>query len=124
AAMTVEASHYVPARSAARANHHWVPESSRRARGFPVYAALRSLGRDGLAELIQRGARLAKRMAERLSRGPNVRILNDVVLNQVLVRFDGVIGEVGDAGDADLRTAAVIRRVQDGRTCWLGGADG
>ena len=85
-----------------------------------MYAALRSLGRDGLAELVERGARLAKRMAQRLSRGPNVRILNDVVLNQVLVRFDGASG---NAVDADRRTAAVIRRVQDDGTCWVGGAD-
>jgi glutamate/tyrosine decarboxylase-like PLP-dependent enzyme len=116
AAMTLEASYYAPAPSAVRANHNWVPEASRRARGFAVYAALRSLGRDGLAELIERCARLAARMAERLSRGPNVRILNDVVLNQVLVRFDGAVGR------ADARTAAVIRRVQDDGTCWVGGA--
>lgn len=113
AAMTLEAPYYVPAPSVARANHNWVPEASRRARGFAVYAALRSLGRDGLAELIERCARLARRMAERLASGPGIRILNDVVLNQVLVRFEGA--------DADARTAAVIRRVQADGTCWVGG---
>jgi glutamate/tyrosine decarboxylase-like PLP-dependent enzyme len=114
-AMTLEAPYYAPAPKEARANHHWVPEASRRARGFAVYAALKSLGRDGLAELVDRCARLARRMAERLSRGQNVRILNDVVLNQVLVRFES------GASNADARTAAVIRRVQDDGTCWVGG---
>ena len=115
AAMTLEAPYYAPASSVARANHNWVPEASRRARGFAVYAALRSLGRDGLAQLVERCARLARRMADQLARRPNVHVLNDVVLNQVLVRFDGA------GGDADARTAAVIRRVQDDGTCWVGG---
>jgi glutamate/tyrosine decarboxylase-like PLP-dependent enzyme len=115
AAMMLDASYYTPPRLPARANHHWVPEASRRARGFAVYAALRSLGRDGLAELVEHCARLARRMAERLSVAPDVRILNDVVLNQVLVRFERA------DGDADARTAAVIGRVQDDGTCWAGG---
>lgn len=115
-AMTLEASYYAPARTAARANHHWVPEASRRARGFAVYAALRSLGREGVAALVERCVHLARRMAQRLSVGPSVRILNDVVLNQVLVRFEDA------GGNADERTAAVIRLVQDDGTCWVGGA--
>ena len=109
----LEAPYYAPPRTPARANHHWVPEASRRARGFAVYAALRSLGRTGLAELVERCSRLAQRFAEQLSAAPNVRILNDVVLNQVLVRFEGA--------NADARTAAVIRRAQDDGTCWVGG---
>lgn len=115
AAMTLEAPYYAPAPSVARANHQWVPEASRRARGFAVYAALRSLGHDGLAELVSRCARLARRMAARLASGPHIRIMNDVVLNQVLVSFGN------DGGHADARTAAVIRRVQDEGTCWVGG---
>lgn len=82
-------------------------ESSRRARGFAVWAALRELGRDGVAELVGRCCRLARRFAEKLA-GGGAEIANDVVLNQVLVSF-------GDETDA------VIRRVQDDGTCWLGG---
>jgi glutamate/tyrosine decarboxylase-like PLP-dependent enzyme len=66
--------------------------------------------------MIERCSALAKRMAERLSTHPRVRILNDVVLNQVLVRFEPASG-----GDADALTADVIRRVQEEGTCWLGG---
>ncbi len=116
AAMTLEASYYVPGPTAVRANHHWVPESSRRARGFAVYAALRSLGRDGLGALVERCSRLARQMAGRLAGNANVAILNDVVLNQVLVRFEST------TGNADARTAEVIRRVQEDGTCWVGGA--
>jgi glutamate/tyrosine decarboxylase-like PLP-dependent enzyme len=86
-----------------------------------VYAALRSLGRDGLRDLVERCCSLARRMAELLDAGSGVTILNDVVLNQVLVRFeppDGP-GEVGAAGDA--RTRAVIAAVQADGTCWAGG---
>ena len=89
----------------------YVPESSRRARGFAVYAALRSLGRAGVADLVGRCCALAVRMRDRLAREPGITILNDVVLNQVLVRF----------GDDDELTRDTIRRVQEDGTCWLGG---
>ncbi|MGW3992111.1 pyridoxal phosphate-dependent decarboxylase family protein [Amycolatopsis sp. NPDC004772] len=82
-------------------------ESSRRARGFAVWAALRELGRDGVAELVDRCCRLARRFAGKLADG-GAEIANDVVLNQVLVSF---------GGDTD----ALIRKVQDDGTCWLGG---
>src|ERR1700760_4374370 len=65
----------------------WVPEFSRRARGFAVYAALRELGRDGVAALVERCCGCAQLMAEELARDPRATVLNDVVLNQVLVRF-------------------------------------
>jgi glutamate/tyrosine decarboxylase-like PLP-dependent enzyme len=93
-----------------------VPEASRRARGFTVYAALRFLGRNGIATLVDRCCRLARRMAERLANDPSVTILNDVVLNQVLVRFSDSSGT-----GSDKFTAEVIRRVQEDGTCWLGG---
>jgi glutamate/tyrosine decarboxylase-like PLP-dependent enzyme len=86
-----------------------VPESSRRARGIPVWAALRELGRDGVAAMIENNCRLARRMADRLRAG-GARIHNDVVLNQVLVGF----------GD-DSPTDAIIDAVQKDGTCWLGG---
>jgi glutamate/tyrosine decarboxylase-like PLP-dependent enzyme len=94
-----------------------VPELSRRARGIPVYAALRSLGRHGVAALVDRCSERARRMAALLRAAEGVTILNDVVLNQVLVRFTPAGG-----GDADACTRDVIRRVQDDGTCWLGGA--
>ncbi len=86
-----------------------VPESSRRARGFAVWAALRELGRSGVADLVDRCCALARRMADRLAAGGAV-IHNDVVLNQVLVGF-------GPDVDVD----AVIERVQSDGTCWVGG---
>jgi glutamate/tyrosine decarboxylase-like PLP-dependent enzyme len=110
AAMTLSAAYYGQRPDEARDNYNWVAESSRRARGFAVYAALRSLGRRGLAEMIERCCSLARRMAEHLSIAPGVQILNDVVLNQVLVRF----------GDSDRVTAEVIRKVQEDGTCWAG----
>jgi glutamate/tyrosine decarboxylase-like PLP-dependent enzyme len=87
------------------------PEHSRRARGFAVYAALRALGRRGVADLVERSCALARRFAEQLGAAPDVEILNDVVLNQVLVRF----------GDSDELTRAVIDRVQREGTCWCSG---
>lgn len=85
-----------------------VPESSRRARGFTVWAALRELGRDGVSELVERCCRLARRFADGLAAG-GAEVVNEVVLNQVLVSF----------GD-DARTAAVVEAVQRDGTCWLG----
>jgi len=92
------------------------PEFSRRARGIPTYATLRTLGRKGVAELVERCCALARRMAERLGAAPHVRILNEVVLNQVLVRFESARGT-----DADALTRDVVARVQADGTCWLGG---
>jgi glutamate/tyrosine decarboxylase-like PLP-dependent enzyme len=88
---------------------HYTPESSRRARGVEVWAALRSLGRRGMAELVDRCCRHARRFAEGLS-AAGYRILNDVVINQVLVSF-------GDAGT----TNRVIAAIQEDGTCWCGG---
>lgn len=94
-----------------RDSTNYVPESSRRARAVPVYAALRALGRAGVAEMVDRNCAQARRMADRLARIPGATVLNDVVLNQVLVRLPG-----GD--DANRAAVAAIQR--DG-TCWLGG---
>jgi glutamate/tyrosine decarboxylase-like PLP-dependent enzyme len=94
-----------------RDNTDYVPESSRRARAVPIYAALRSLGRTGVAELVERNCAQARRMAQRLAAIPGAEILNDVVLNQVLVRLPG-------GGDANRAAVAAIQR--EG-TCWLGG---
>jgi glutamate/tyrosine decarboxylase-like PLP-dependent enzyme len=109
------ASYLIHSAGTERDPQEYVPEFSRRARGFAIHSALKSLGRKGVAELVERCSRLARRMAGRLSRAPGVRILNDVVLNQVLVRFEP------PGGDADAFTRAVIARVQSEGTCWLGG---
>ena len=88
------------------------PEFSRRARGVPLYAALRALGRDGLTDLVDRCCDHAQRIAARLDEDDRVEILNDVVLNQVLVRFAG----------SDEVTDAVIDRIQHEGTCWASGS--
>jgi len=118
--MTLGAEYYVETAGGERDNYNWVPESSRRARGFAVLAALRSLGRFGLVDMIERDCALARRMAERLTAAPSVRILNDVVLNQALVRFEAT-GDDPDGSAGDARTRAVIDAVQRDGTCWLGG---
>ena len=100
-------------RADGRSPSDWVPESSRRARGFAVWAAVRSLGRSGVAELVDRCCGHARAFAELLGGEPGIEVLNDVVLNQVLVRF----------GDDDETTREVVRRVQADGTCWLGGTD-
>jgi glutamate/tyrosine decarboxylase-like PLP-dependent enzyme len=97
-------------RSEQRENWEYVLDSSRRARGFPLYAAIRSLGREGIRALVERCCDVAARMANRLREADGVEVLNDVVLNQVLVRF----------GD-DARTRDVIMRIQADGTAWMGG---
>jgi glutamate/tyrosine decarboxylase-like PLP-dependent enzyme len=101
---------YLVASDDARDPYLFTPEFSRRARGFAVYAALRSLGRDGVADLVERCCSVAARMADGLRAG-GAEILNDVVLNQALVRFGG----------DDARTDATIAAVQRDGTCWVGG---
>jgi glutamate/tyrosine decarboxylase-like PLP-dependent enzyme len=106
-AMAINAAYLQP--SALREPCFYTPEASRRARGIELWAALRSLGRSGLRELIERNCRMAKRFAEGM-RQARYQVLNDVVLNQVLVSF----------GDAD-ETRRVIAAVQSDGTCWCGG---
>jgi glutamate/tyrosine decarboxylase-like PLP-dependent enzyme len=95
----------------AREPWHYTPESSRRARGIEVWAALRSLGKRGLAEMIERSCQLASRFAEVLGNA-GYAVLNDVVLNQVLVSF-------GDSQE----TKRVIQEVQNEGICWCGGTE-
>jgi glutamate/tyrosine decarboxylase-like PLP-dependent enzyme len=112
ASMTVTAEYLEQTAGAERDEVDWVPEFSRRARGFATYAALRHLGRRGVESLVDRCCEHARRFAEILGRDSRVRILNDVVLNQVLVRF----------GDDDALTRDVVARVQRDGTCWLAGS--
>jgi glutamate/tyrosine decarboxylase-like PLP-dependent enzyme len=89
----------------------WVTDFSRRARSLPVWAALRTLGRSGVASLIDQCCACARRFADLLAGLPGVEVLNEVVLNQVMVRF----------GDDDQVTRNVIDQLQAGGVCWFGG---
>jgi glutamate/tyrosine decarboxylase-like PLP-dependent enzyme len=110
AAMTGTASYLVQDAESARNRFQWVPEASRRARGFAVYAALRSLGRSGVAELVESSCEWARAFASGIAELPGVQVLNDVVLNQVLFRFE-----------SDERTDEILRTVQESGEIWLGG---
>jgi glutamate/tyrosine decarboxylase-like PLP-dependent enzyme len=112
AAMTVHAEYLIQDGGDRRLRDQvdWVPEFSRRARAFPVYAALRSLGRRGLVELVERCCLQASRFAAQIEAQPGVEVVNDVVLNQVLFRF---------ADDA--KTDEVLARVQQAGRIWLSG---
>ncbi len=107
AAMAISAA-YLPS-SPTRDPANFTPELSRRARGIEVWAALHTLGRSGLADLVERTCRYAVRFAEGL-RAAGYTILNEVLFNQVLVTF----------GD-DERTRRVIVGIQRDGTCWCGG---
>ena len=103
-----QAAPYLATSTRLRDPHEFVPEESRRARAVPLYAALRALGRDGLAELVERNCRQAQRFAAGLAAGGH-EVLNEVVLNQVVVAF----------GDAE-RTRRVVAALQEDGTCWCG----
>ena len=109
--MAVHADYLVHAEAGAERDQvEWNPEFSRRARGFPVYAALRSLGRSGIASLVERSCAHARRFGEELARVDGVELLNDVVLNQVLFRYE-----------TDERTDDVLVRVQASGETWMSG---
>lgn len=95
----------------------FTPDESHRARGVTVYAALRALGRKGVRELVERCCTCARHMAGALQKHSQVRILNDVVLNQVLVQFVPLPGDPRDEGEF---TDEVVAGIQKEGTCWLG----
>jgi glutamate/tyrosine decarboxylase-like PLP-dependent enzyme len=107
AAMAITAD-YLPTQAAERNPSDFTPELSRRARGVEVWAALRTLGRAGLAEMFERSCRQARRFAAGFAEA-GYPVLNEVVLNQVVVQF----------GDAE-RTRSVIAAIQREGTCWCG----
>ena len=113
-AMTWDAA-YIPRDDAGDPYAH-VPEASRRARAFPVWAAIRELGREGIAEMVEGCVRQAREMAGLLAAESGVRVINEVVLNQALVRFDADTPEAGDE-----LTRRVIARVQQDGVAWFGG---
>jgi glutamate/tyrosine decarboxylase-like PLP-dependent enzyme len=110
AAMTAQAAYFEGAEQWSRDAFDWTPESSRRARAFTVYAALRSLGRRGVEDLVERCCERARELSERIVRIPGCTVLNDVVLNQVLFRFED-----------DDTTAAALAAVQASGEAWMGG---
>ena len=115
-AMASSADYYVMGDGDRREPHEYVPEASRRARAFPLYAGLRSLGRAGVARIVEQCCARARQMAALLGAEPGFQILNDVVLNQVLVGLDPPPGR-----HLDDYTSAVIERIRAGGACWLGG---
>jgi glutamate/tyrosine decarboxylase-like PLP-dependent enzyme len=110
-AISVHADYLVHSDEGGRDEMDWTPEFSRRARGFTVYAAIRQLGRSGVAELVERCCDLASRFSEGIADVPGVEVLNEVVLNQVLFRFD-----------SDERTRSALAAVQQSGIAWMGGS--
>ena len=117
-AMAIVASYLPSNLGGERDPTHYVPELSRRARGFATWAVIRALGRKGIAEMVARHCRIARRMADTLAREPGIRILNEVVLNQVAVRFGADLPP--ERGDE--LTQRVIEAIQADGTCFAGGA--
>ena len=109
--------HYIQMTPGERDPRDFTPDESRRARGVPIYAALRSLGHNGVRELIERCCACARRMADTLRQNSQVRVLNEVVLNHVLVQF---VPLAGDPRDEDEFTEKVVPGIQNEGTCWLG----
>ena len=114
-AMTIAASYLPPVGEGERDPSHFVPELSRRARGFSTYAMLRHLGRAGISAMVGRHIAQAQEMARELASEPGIAVLNDVVLNQIIVRF-------GSGEDADRLTMETIAAIQADGVLFAGGA--
>ena len=108
--MRLTADYLVADPNAVRDQMDWTPEFSRRARGFAIYAGLRSLGRSGVAELVERSCERATQFADAIAALPGCEVLNDVVLNQVLFRFEN-----------DATTDAMLASVQASGEAWMSG---
>jgi len=115
-AMSIAASYLPTATEREYDPGQYVPELSRRARGFAVWVVLRALGRHGVSAMVRRHCALARRLARRLATEPGVRILNTVWLNQVLVAF-------GTGAQGEQLTQATLARLQADNICLTGGAD-
>lgn len=111
-AMTIAASYLPSVAAGERDPTHFVPELSRRARGFATWAMLRHLGRAGIARLVEQNCRQARLIADGVRAEPGIAVLNDVVLNQAILRF----------GDDDTGTLATIARLQADGVAYAGGA--
>jgi len=117
-AMSISASYLPPANEGEYDPGHFVPELSRRARGFPVWAQLRALGRQGLTNMVRAHCALARRLAQQLASAEGVQILNEVCLNQIMVKFG-----TGSSAECDALTRATVAQLQTDNICLAGGAD-
>jgi glutamate/tyrosine decarboxylase-like PLP-dependent enzyme len=117
-AMSITASYLPPAGEAEYDPGQFVPELSRRARGFAVWAQLRALGRQGIAGMVRGHCALARRLASRLASEPGVHVLNSVQLNQLIVSFGD-----GTRDQCNALTRATIARLQADNICLAGGAE-
>ncbi len=117
-AMTISASYLPLASGSDRDPSHFVPELSRRARGFATWALIKHFGRAGIAAMVERHCQLAHRIADGLAAEPGLAVLNEVVLNQIIVRFGTEASpELGDS-----LTRRTIQSIQANGTCFMGGA--
>ena len=117
-AVTIAASYLPLAAEGERDPSHYVPELSRRARGFATWAMIKHLGRSGIAAMVERHCEVARVMSGMLAAEPGIEILNDVVLNQIIVRFGST--ETKERGDQ--LTRDTISRIQADGECFAGGA--
>ncbi|MCB8820275.1 pyridoxal phosphate-dependent decarboxylase family protein [Microvirga rosea] len=117
-AMTIAASYLPPVSEGERDPSHFVPELSRRARGFATWAMIKHLGRTGIAAMVERHCRMARQMAEALSREAGIRVMNDVVINQIILRF----GPDDSTDMGDKLTLETIGHLQAEGSCFMGGA--
>ncbi|MBK8160317.1 MAG: aspartate aminotransferase family protein [Rhodospirillaceae bacterium] len=117
-AMTIAASYLPPTQEGERDPSHYVPELSRRARGFATWAIIKHLGRAGIAAMVERHCNVAQAMAEQFRSEPGISVLNDVTLNQMLLRF----GTDTAPDEADRLTQRTIARIQQDGICFAGGA--
>lgn len=116
--MMVETSYLPVTGDEIRDPKEWVPELSRRARGFATWALLCAFGKDGIAAMVERHCMLAGRMSWQLANEPGIHVLNEVRLNQFLVRF----GSAEVSAQSDQATRDVIARLQEEGACYLAGA--
>lgn len=114
AAMSMTAGYFIAPDGGGRDQMNWNPEWSRRARGVVAYAALRSLGREGIARIVSEACRLADRLVSGLGELPGVEILSPARMNQGLVRF------LDEGGDHDMRTDTVTEAIRAEGTAWFG----
>lgn len=110
--MAITASYLPPAQGAERDPSAYVPELSRRARGFATWAMIRQFGREGIAELVERHCAIAAHMGKRLAEEPGIELVAPVPLNQFMVRFGG----------SDAATLAAVKQVQDDQVAFFGPA--
>ncbi|MCW3846707.1 pyridoxal-dependent decarboxylase [Sphingomonas sp. LB-2] len=115
-AMAISASYLPLGAETEREPSAYVPELSRRARGFATWAMLKQLGRAGLAEMVERHCQIARHMGERLADEPGIALVAPVELNQFMVRFGG------SGAEGDRATLATVKRVQEDAIAFIGGA--